>query len=158
MYRETAEELLKFIEKSPSPFHAVETMKEELLSEGYEEVKETEKWSLNKGGKYFVSRNGSSLIAFSLPQELKGFRIMASHSDSPTFKIKENPEMEADKKYVKLNVERYGGMLCAPWFDRPLSVAGRVIVKAVSYTHLQKPGRKNFRTSGGRSVQRSKAL
>ena len=129
MYRETAEELLKFIEKSPSPFHAVETMKEELLSEGYEEVKETEKWSLNKGGKYFVSRNGSSLIAFSLPQELKGFRIMASHSDSPTFKIKENPEMEADKKYVKLNVERYGGMLCAPWFDRPLSVAGRVIVK-----------------------------
>lgn len=129
MYRETAEELLKFIEKSPSPFHAVETMKGELLSEGYEEVKETEKWSLNKGGKYFVSRNGSSLIAFSLPEELKGFRIMASHSDSPTFKIKENPEMEADKKYVKLNVERYGGMLCAPWFDRPLSVAGRVIVK-----------------------------
>ena len=62
-------------------------------------------------------------------KEFSGYRIMASHSDSPTFKIKENPEMQVDKKYVKLNVERYGGMICSPWFDRPLSVAGRIIVK-----------------------------
>ena len=81
-------------------------------------------------GCYFTTRNGSALIAFSLPEgEWNGFRIAASHSDSPSFKIKENPEMEAEGHYVKLNVERYGGMLCAPWFDRPLSVAGRVAVK-----------------------------
>ena len=72
----------------------------------------------------------SSVIAFTIPEHTDtGYRIMASHSDSPTFKIKENPEMAVENKYVKLNVERYGGMLCAPWFDRPLSVAGRVISK-----------------------------
>ena len=130
MYRETAEELLDFIEKSPSCFHAVENMKEILKAEGFQEVKEEEKWNLEKGGSYYVTRNDSSIIAFTIPEgQFDGYRIMASHSDSPTFKIKENPEMEVNQKYVKLNVERYGGMLCAPWFDRPLSVAGRVIVK-----------------------------
>ena len=75
-------------------------------------------------------RNSSSVIAFTIPENARnGYRIMASHSDSPTFKIKENPEMAVEKKYVKLNVERYGGMLCAPWFDRPLSIAGRVITE-----------------------------
>lgn len=130
MYRETAEKLLNFIEKSPSCFHAVENMKEILKAEGFQEVKEEEKWNLEKGGSYYVTRNDSSIIAFTIPEgQFDGYRIMASHSDSPTFKIKENPEMEVNQKYVKLNVERYGGMLCAPWFDRPLSVAGRVIVK-----------------------------
>lgn len=77
-----------------------------------------------------MTRNGSALIAFAIPEnDIDGYRILASHSDSPTFKIKENPEITVDDRYVKLNVERYGGMLCAPWFDRPLSVAGRVIVK-----------------------------
>ncbi len=81
-------------------------------------------------GKYYVIRNGSALIAFRIPKrDFLGFQIMASHSDSPSFKIKENPEMDVEGHYVKLNVEKYGGMLCAPWFDRPLSVAGRVIVK-----------------------------
>ena len=76
---------------------------------------------ITKGGRYFVTRNDSSIVAFTIPETgFTGYRIMASHSDSPTFKIKENPEMEVDHKYVKLNVERYGGMLCAPWFDRPL--------------------------------------
>ena len=130
MYRETAEKLLDFIEKSPSCFHAVENMKEILKAEGFQEVKEEEKWNLEKGGSYYVTRNDSSIIAFTIPEgQFDGYRIMASHSDSPTFKIKENPEMEVNQKYVKLNVERYGGILCAPWFDRPLSVAGRVIVK-----------------------------
>lgn len=130
MYRETAEQLLAFIEKSPSCFHAVKNMKEILLADGFEELKEEEKWGIAEGGRYFVTRNDSSIVAFTIPETgFAGYRIMASHSDSPTFKIKENPEMEVDKKYVKLNVERYGGMLCAPWFDRPLSVAGRVIVK-----------------------------
>lgn len=129
MYKETAKELLEFIEKSPSCFHAVKTMKDMLDMEGFEEIKEADKWELKKGGKYYVTRNDSSIIAFVMPEdEFSGYRIMASHSDSPTFKIKENPEMQVDKKYVKLNVERYGGMICSPWFDRPLSVAGRIIV------------------------------
>ena len=77
-----------------------------------------------------MTRNDSSLIAFTIPAaEMKGMRIMASHSDSPCFKVKENPEIETEGHYVKLNVEKYGGMLCAPWFDRPLSIAGRVIVR-----------------------------
>ena len=91
-----------------------------------------ETWNLTPGNDYFVTRNGSSIIAFSIPESVvlqNGFRIIASHSDSPSFKIKENPEMAVEDHYIKLNVERYGGMLCAPWFDRPLSVAGRVIVK-----------------------------
>ena len=130
MYVNTAEELLHFLKQSPTSFHAVFTMKEMLCQEGYEELKETQKWDLKKGGRYLVTRNDSSLIAFSIPEkEIDGYRIMASHSDSPSFKIKENPEIMTEDKYVKLNVERYGGMLCSPWFDRPLSVAGRVIVK-----------------------------
>lgn len=130
MYREKTEQLLAFIENSPSSFHAVYNMKQELLEHGFEELRESRTWELKDGGKYFVTRNDSSIIAFKVPSSgFTGFHIMASHSDSPTFKIKEHPEMEVDKKYVKLNVERYGGMLCAPWFDRPLSVAGRVLVK-----------------------------
>ena len=105
MFKETAKELLEFIENSPSCFHAVKTMKDMLNVEGFEEIKEADKWELSKGGKYYVTRNDSSIIAFVMPEkEFSGYRIMASHSDSPTFKIKENPEMKVDKKYVKLNV------------------------------------------------------
>ena len=130
MYREISEQLIEFIDKSPTCFHAVKTMSDMLREEGFTELRENQKWHIEKGGRYFVARNGSSLIAFTIPeQDMKGMRIMASHSDSPTFKIKEDPEMEADGHYIKLNVERYGGMICAPWFDRPLSVAGRVIVR-----------------------------
>ena len=130
MFKETAKELLEFIEKSPSCFHAVKIMKDMLNAEGFEEIKEADKWELSKGGKYYVTRNDSSIIAFVMPEkEFSGYRIMESHSDSPTFKIKENPEMECGHHYVKLNVERYGGMIYAPWLDRPLSIAGRVIIK-----------------------------
>ena len=133
MYREISEQLIEFIDKSPTCFHAVQTMSDMLRGEGFTELREDQKWHIEKGGRYFVARNGSSLIAFTIPeQDMKGMRIMASHSDSPTFKIKEDPEMEADGHYIKLNVERYGGMICAPWFDRPLSVAGRVIVRNTS--------------------------
>ena len=130
MYSEISKQLIEFIDKSPTCFHAVQTMSDMLREEGFTELREDQKWHIEKGGRYFVARNGSSLIAFTIPeQDMKGMRIMASHSDSPTFKIKEDPEMEADGHYIKLNVERYGGMICAPWFDRPLSVAGRVIVR-----------------------------
>lgn len=124
------QELFSFIESSPTAFHAVETMKQMLDEKGYEPLLESDSWKLGKGGKYYVIRNGTSLIAFRVPErEFCGFQIMASHSDSPTFRIKENPEMEVDGAYIRLNVEKYGGMLCAPWFDRPLSVAGRLIVR-----------------------------
>ncbi|MDY3917893.1 MAG: M18 family aminopeptidase [Candidatus Limivivens sp.] len=130
MYHQTAIDLLTFLKNSPTCFHAVQTMKDHLLNQGFTEIREDEKWNLIPGGNYVVTRNDSSLIAFSIPSSgICGFRILASHSDSPAFKIKENPEIAVENQYVKLNVERYGGMLCAPWFDRPLSVAGRVIIR-----------------------------
>ena len=129
MYYETAEKLLEFIRKSPTAFHAVDTMKKTLAGNGFQELSEKELWSLTPGGNYMVTRNNSALIAFSIPEKAPySFHIMASHSDSPTFKIKENPEITVEKAYVKLNVEKYGGMILSPWLDRPLSVAGRVFV------------------------------
>ncbi len=105
-------------------------MKEICLEAGYRELSEGDRWDLKKGGSYFVKRGETALIAFTLPKnDFKGFRIIASHSDSPYFKIKENPEMVVENAYVRLNTEKYGGMLMAPWFDRPLSVAGRVVAK-----------------------------
>lgn len=130
MYRKTAEQLLSFIEESPTCFHAVAVTASALKENGFKELKEENKWNITKGGKYFVIRNASSIIAFTIPdKDFSGYHIIASHSDSPSFKIKENPEIEVDKKYIKLNVEGYGGMICSSWFDRPLSVAGRIIVK-----------------------------
>lgn len=130
MYYETTKELLDFIKKSPTAFHAVEEMQNRLTEKGFQVLSEKEHWKLVPGGNYVVTRNHSALIAFSIPEkESWKFHIIASHSDSPSFKIKENPEIVVEKKYVKLNVEKYGGMLMAPWFDRPLSIAGRVIVR-----------------------------
>lgn len=128
----TANELLSFIRQSPSPFHAVRLMEQELAAAGYEKLYEEETWDLQPGRTYMVSRNGSSLIAFALPEHFpsqgeRGFLITASHSDSPSFKIKEHPELRSENYYIKLNVEKYGGMLMAPWFDRPLSAAGRIL-------------------------------
>ena len=105
-------------------------MRKKLLDEGYIQLLEGTDWQLTPGKGYFVIRNGSAILAFRIPEGAPvGFQIMASHSDSPMFKIKAHPEMEAEGHYVRLNVEKYGGMLCAPWFDRPLSVAGRLIVQ-----------------------------
>lgn len=130
MEKNISQQLLEFIANSPTCFHAVQAMTDILSAEGFTELKENQKWHIENGGRYFVTRNGSSLIAFTVPvQEMKGMHIIASHSDSPSFKIKENPELESEGHYIRLNVEGYGGMIRAPWFDRPLSVAGRVIVK-----------------------------
>ena len=105
-------------------------MEKKFAENGYQLLSEQEYWKLQPGGKYIVTRNHSALIAFSIPKkECRKFHIIASHSDSPAFKIKENPEMRVENAYTKLNVEGYGGMLMAPWFDRPLSVAGRVVVR-----------------------------
>ena len=127
MYTETATALLDFIHNSPTAFHVVDNLTK--LLEGFTPLSEGEEWALESGKGYYVTRNGSSLIAFRLPEgELKGFHIAAAHSDSPVFKIKPQPEIR-ERGYVKLNVEKYGGMLCAPWLDRPLSVAGRLVVR-----------------------------
>lgn len=133
------EELFQFIENSPSCFHAIETIRKKLNGEGFIELVEGRSWQIEKGKKYYVTRNLSSIIAFKIPEnDLKNFHIVASHSDSPTFKIKENAEIEVNNKYVKLNTEKYGGMICSTWFDRPLSIAGRILVKEGNLvkTHL----------------------
>ena len=130
MYEETTAKLLDFIKKSPTAFQAAGELRKRFLEEGYQELKEEEHWELQHGGKYFVMRNHSAIIAFSIPvNDSRRFHIIASHSDSPSFKIKENPEISVNNAYVKLNVEAYGGMIMSTWFDRPLSVAGRMIVR-----------------------------
>ncbi len=125
-----AEELLTFIRKSPSVYHVIDNMKDILSERGYVELRECDRWQIEPGRGYYVVRNGSSMIAFHLPEgTAKGFHIVASHSDSPTFKIKESAEMTMEEKYIRLNTEKYGGMILSTWLDRPLSVAGRIVVK-----------------------------
>ena len=130
MYEEKTRELLEFIEKSPSCYHVIENFRQMLKGKGFEELFEEQAWEIREGGNYFVTRADSSIIAFKVPTKgFQNFQITASHSDSPSFKVKENEEMLVDNHYVELNVERYGGMICAPWFDRPLSIAGKAVVK-----------------------------
>lgn len=125
----TSKSLLKFIDNSPSCYHVINNVCD-MLS-GYVQLNENDMWNLERGKSYYVKRNGSSVIAFSIPDSdyYHGYLITAAHSDSPSFKIKSNPEMNACDHYVKLNVEKYGGMLMAQWLDRPLSVAGRITVQ-----------------------------
>lgn len=131
-YQKCAKEMLDFVERSPSCFHAVENVKRLLEEKGFRELRETEDWKTEAGGGYFVTRNDSSLIAFRIPEAaggIPGFHIAASHSDSPSFKIKEAPEKTTENHYVILNTEKYGGMILSSWLDRALSVAGRVVVR-----------------------------
>ncbi len=125
-----AHDMLTFIKESPSCYQVIENAQKQLKEDGYVELFETEEWELSLGGKYYLKRNDSSMIAFHIPQEMpRGFHMIASHSDSPGFKLKEAPEITVEEQYVKLNVEKYGGMIMSTWLDRPLSVAGRVVVK-----------------------------
>ncbi len=122
--------LLDFIERSPVSFAAVETAQSMLEANGFSCLSFQTAWDLAAGGKYYVTRNGSSLIAFVVPENPNpGFMIAASHSDSPSFKLKNECEVAMFDRYTKLNTEGYGGMICSSWFDRPLSLAGRAIVK-----------------------------
>ena len=121
------EKLLDFIEKSPSPYQAVDNTAEALAEAGFERLYEHEKWNIKHGGRYYVIRDGSSIIAFIVPEsDYIGLSICASHTDSPSFKIKSNPELASLGGTVRINVEGYGGMMKESWFDRPLSVAGRI--------------------------------
>ncbi len=132
MERELALELMEFIYNSPSAFHAVDTIKKELSKENYIELHEGEKWNLQYNKNYYVTRNDSALIAFKTgsksPQEA-GFKLIGAHTDSPSFRIKPNPEMISEGSYVKLNTEVYGGPILSTWMDRPLGIAGRVTLK-----------------------------
>lgn len=135
-----AEALLKFIKTSPSPFHVVQSVKEKLIPLGFTELKFEDKWTLYPRGKYLVSRNGSALIAFILSEttpEKSGFHILGTHTDSPTFRLKPSPIISVEGKYLKLNVETYGGPILNTWLDRPLALAGRVVLKGKSPYHPQ---------------------
>ena len=123
--------MMEYLDASVSVFHAVANLEKELVSAGYIRLLENEKWEIIPGGKYYLTRGGSAIAAFRVPEETPvGFMMSASHSDRPTFKVKENPELSG--AYTRLAVERYGGMLIAPWLDRPLSVAGRCVVETES--------------------------
>ena len=121
------EKLFDFIKNSPTAYHAVSSVKERLDAIGYTELYEGEHWTLSEGRGYYVIRNGSSIIAFKARENTHGFMICASHSDSPSFRVKITPEKIG--AYSRLEVEKYGGMIYYSWLDRPLSVAGRVVVK-----------------------------
>ena len=120
--------LKNFLDGAVSTYHAVAALAQELQQAGYTQLSPSENWQLLPGGKYFLTRNGTALMAFRVPQVApKGFLLTASHSDRPGFKVKENPELK--NAYIRLAVERYGGMLMSTWLDRPLSIAGRVLVE-----------------------------
>ena len=123
--------LIRFLKESPTCFHAAANLKRMLLEAGFTELSESRRWDLKPGGQYFTTRNGSSVIAFRIGGTLEEpcFTVTASHSDSPCFKIKENAEINVRDHYLQLNTEGYGGMICSTWLDRPLSVAGRVLVR-----------------------------
>ena len=127
-----AEALMKFIDKSPSVYHAIKNAGEFLEAKGFVHLNREDTFELKPQGRYFVTNNGSALIAWQMPKSgnaENGFRIVGSHSDSPTFRIKPNPEIKVNNHYLKLNTEGYGGVILSTWFDRPLSAAGRVIIK-----------------------------
>lgn len=125
------EEFIQFLKNSPTAFHAADYFARRLSEQGFEELSERKRWNVCPGGSYFTRRNSSSIIAFRIGTGLEdySFKIAASHSDSPSFKVKENAELIVRNQYTQLNTEGYGGMLCASWMDRPLSVAGRVILR-----------------------------
>ena len=122
--------LMQYLSESPTPYHAVAAQSERLEAAGYHRLTEAQTWTLERGQGYYVTRNESSIIAFRLPkQDAKRFMMTASHTDAPTLKLKDVPDLPAANGVKRLNVEGYGSALLLPWFDRPLGVAGRVAVR-----------------------------
>ena len=135
MERKQAKDLLDFIYDSPTAFHAVETVKKSLDENGFKEIKESDKWDLKSRDKYYVIKNDSSIMAFVVGDENieeTGLRLIGAHTDAPGFRVKPNPQMISEGKYVKLNTEMYGGPIISTWYDRPLALAGKVAIKGVS--------------------------
>jgi len=118
--------LFEFIKKSPTAYHTVNSVKKELEASGFIPLFEGERMELTDGGRYYITKNGSSIIAFVYRAVATGFNIIASHSDTPTFRVKASGVVTG--AYSRLGTERYGGMIYSTWFDRPLSVAGRALV------------------------------
>jgi len=122
-------ELFSFLDASPTPYHAVKNQVGLLKKHGFECLSESESWSLEPGGRYYVTRNGSSIIAFIYGHDSvfkTGVRMLGAHTDSPCLKVKPNAEI-ISHSYLKLGVEVYGGVLLNPWFDRDLSLAGKIV-------------------------------
>lgn len=130
-YIKLAEELIEFNRKSGSMFHSIENIKNYMEEAGYTYLNEGEEWKLEKRKAYYTTRNGSSLTAFKIGSDLTDyhFQMTAAHSDSPTYKVKSVPELEGPDDYLRLNVESYGGVIDSTWLDKPLTLAGRVLVK-----------------------------
>lgn len=131
MYSTPSQGLLDFLKRSPSPFHATQSIAEALQDAGYQALDERETWQLKPQGRYYITRNDSSIIAIKRGQHdpvQHGIRMVGAHTDSPCLKVKPQPEL-ARHGYWQLGVEVYGGVLLSPWFDRDLSLAGRVTFK-----------------------------
>ena len=132
MTAQLTKQLMDFIDASPTMFHTISACKEILEAHGFTYLDQRAPWTLQQGGKYYTTTNDSALAAFcinSLDIEKEGFKIVGAHGDVPGFRIKPNPQKQSDN-YIKLNTEGYGGPILSTWFDRPLSVAGRVAVKS----------------------------
>lgn len=130
--KEFSKDLIDFIYNSPSQFHAAREVAKILEENNFKKLNLEDKWKLEKEGKYYCVKNSSAVVAFVIGQgniEEEGFKLIGAHTDSPTFRIKPNPEITVENKYLKLNTEVYGGPILNTWFDRPLSIAGRVAIK-----------------------------
>ncbi len=132
--KKMCQQIMRWLDASPTAYHAVELVKTELLDHGFVELDESDVWSMSPGNKYFVKRRDASILAFvygTTPLDVDGFRIIGAHTDSPVLKVKPSPE-KVSKAYFQLGVEVYGGALLNPWFDRDLSIAGRVAIQVQS--------------------------
>lgn len=130
MKKNAASSLMDFVDKSPSMYHAIDNLSSMLEKAGFHRLELHDEFDLKAGSSYFVRTNGSSIIAWRMGRSIKeGFRMIGSHSDSPTFKIKPSPELIVKNHFLKLNSEGYGGAIVSTWFDRPLSIAGRLTLK-----------------------------
>lgn len=130
--------LLNWLDSSSCNFLAVDTIEKELLRAGYKELRQEDSWKIERGGRYYIKKNGSAVFAFIIGEEdmaEQGFRIISAHSDSPCFKLKPNAEIYGDGGVVSLNVEKYGGGILYTWFDRPLSISGRVMTRGEDALH-----------------------
>lgn len=132
-----ARSLMEFLDESPVNFYAARTITKHLDRAGYKRLDPSQKWDIRPDGRYYMVKNDSAVFAIDIAKAKPsaGFRIISAHSDSPTFRIKPNPEMTSDGGVVKLNIEVYGGPILYTWFDRPLSIAGRVILRSNDPLH-----------------------